>query len=68
MLSAITLKSKVLTLAGNANGSTTYVEIHVTGDISVTGNGQITVAPGVHATIYFDRNLDIAGNGILNPE
>jgi hypothetical protein len=66
LLSGITLNSKVLTLAGNPDGSDTYVEIHVTGNIAVSGNGQIIVAPGVHATIYFDGNLNIAGNGILN--
>jgi hypothetical protein len=66
VLSAVTLNSRTLNLAGNADGTATYIELHVTGDIAVTGNGQITVAPGVHATIYFDGNLDIAGNGILN--
>ncbi len=66
LLNAITLNSKSLTLAGAANGSTTYIEIHVTGDITVTGNGKITVAPGVNATIYFDHNVDIAGNGLVN--
>ena len=40
---------------------------HVTGDIDVTGSGQIILGDGVQATIYFDRNLRIAGNGILNP-
>lgn len=67
LLNAISLSgSKTLTLAGNAAGSRTYIEIHVTGDISVTGNGQITVAPGVSATIFFDGNIDIAGNGVVN--
>jgi len=66
LLNAITLNSKSLTLAGAADGSKTYIEIHVTGDITVTGNGMITVAPGVNATIYFDRNVDIEGNGIVN--
>ena len=66
LLSAITLNSKSLTLAGDASGSKTYIEIHVTGDITVTGNGQITVAPGVNATVYFDKNVDIEGNGIIN--
>jgi len=32
----------------------------------VTGNGQITVAPGVKATIYFDGNVNIEGNGIIS--
>src|SRR5438309_5297541 len=34
--------NKTLTLAGNPNGSQTYIEIYVTGDMSVTGTGQIT--------------------------
>src|SRR2546421_2214591 len=45
--------NKTLTIAGNANGSQTYIEIYVTGDISVSGTGQIVVQPGVTATIYF---------------
>jgi hypothetical protein len=58
--------NKTLTLAGNANGSQTYIEIYVIGDMSVTGTGQIVVQPGVTATIYFAGNVDISGNGILN--
>src|SRR5436305_9696824 len=58
--------NKTLTIAGNANGSQTYVEIYVTGDISVSGTGQIVVQPGVTATIYFAGNVDITGNGVLN--
>jgi len=66
VLNYITLNSKTLTIAGAADGTPTYIEIHVTGDITVTGNGQITVAPGVNATIFFDNNADIEGNGIVN--
>jgi len=66
LLNNITLNSGNLTIAGAAGGSTTYIEIHVTGDITVTGNGQITVAPGVKATIYFDGNVNIEGNGIIS--
>ena len=66
VLSNITLNSRTLTIAGAADGSTTYIEIHVTGNITVTGNGQITLAPGVKATIYFDNNVNIQGNGIIN--
>lgn len=67
LLSQIKLDNRTLTLAGNADGSPSYIEIHVTGDIDVQGNGQIILGDGVQATIYFDRNLVIAGNGILNP-
>src|SRR5947207_2840827 len=66
-LSAISINgNQTLTLAGNPDGSKTYIEIYVTGDISVTGTGQITVQPGVSATIYFVGNVDVAGNGIIN--
>ena len=67
VLSGISLSgNKTLTIAGNADGSQTYVEIYVTGDISVSGTGQIVVQPGVAATIYFAGNVDISGNGVLN--
>jgi len=66
-LSSISLSgNKTLTVAGNPNGSQTYIEIYVTGDISVSGTGQIVVQPGVTATIYFAGNVDISGNGVLN--
>ncbi|MEY2530498.1 MAG: hypothetical protein QOI96_583 [Verrucomicrobiota bacterium] len=55
-----------LTLAGNPNGSPTYIEIHVTGNVSVTGTSQIVVQPGVSVAIYFDGNVDVSGNGIIN--
>ena len=58
--------SKTLTIAGDSNGGQTYIEIYVTGDISVSGTGQIVVQPGVTATIYFAGNVDISGNGVLN--
>src|SRR5207249_17815 len=51
-LSTISLGgNETLTLAGNADGSQTYIEIYVTGDISVVGNSQIVVQPGVSVTI-----------------
>lgn len=67
VLSAISLSgNQTLTLAGNSNGSQTYIELYITGDISLTGNAQMTVAPGVSAKIYFIGNVDVAGNGIIN--
>ena len=55
-----------LNLNGNADGSPSYIEIYVTGDISATGNSQIIVAPGVKATIYFAGNVKVSGNGLVN--
>lgn len=67
VLSSVSMSgNKTLMLAGDPTGSRTYVEIYVTGDISVTGTGQIVVQPGVSATIYFAGNVDISGNGVLN--
>src|SRR5438067_7295232 len=67
VLSSVSLSgNKTLTVAGNPDGSQTYIEIYVTGDISVSGTGQIVVQPGVTATIYFAGNVDISGNGVLN--
>ena len=67
ILSGITLSgNETLTIAGAPDGSRTFVELYITGDISVTGQGQITVAPGVSATVYFAGNVDISGKGILN--
>jgi type II secretory pathway pseudopilin PulG len=66
-LSTISLSGhKTLTLAGNPDGSPTYIEIYVTGDISVAGTSQIVLQPGVNAKIYFAGNVDVTGNGIIN--
>jgi hypothetical protein len=67
ILSSINISGgKTLTIAGAADGSRTYAEIYVTGDISVGGQSQIVVQPGVTATIYFAGNVDVAGNGMVN--
>ncbi len=67
ILSSIALAgTQVLTLSGNADGSTSFIEIYVTGDVDAVGNAQLVVAPGVRAKIYFAGHLRIAGNGILN--
>ena len=67
ILSQISISgNKTLTIAGDPNGAQTYVEIYVTGDISVSGTSQIVVQPGVTATIYFAGNVDISGNGVMN--
>jgi hypothetical protein len=58
--------NQTLNLAGAADGSRTYVEIYVVGNISVGGTSQIVIGPGVQATIYFTGNVDIGGNGMVN--
>lgn len=67
VLSAITIAGgQALNLTGDASGAATYIEIHVTGDISATGNAQIIVHPGVKAKIYFAGNVKVSGNGLVN--
>jgi hypothetical protein len=67
VVSAITLNGNdTLTLTGNADGSTSYIEIYVTGMVSATGNAQITVSPGVKAKIYFASDFNVSGNGVVN--
>ena len=67
ILSEITIAGgQRLTFAGNPGGSRTYIEIYVTGDISVHGTADLIVDPGVQATIYFAGNVTVSGNGIIN--
>jgi hypothetical protein len=58
---------QTLTLAGNPDGSPTYIELYVTGDITVGGSSQIVLGNGVKAKIYFQGNVNIGGNGMVNP-
>jgi hypothetical protein len=67
VVSAITIEgTQKLTLAGNAAGTTTYIEVYVTGAVNASGNAEIIVEPGVHAKIIVAGNVKIAGNGIMN--
>ena len=49
----------------NGNTVDTYVAIRVTGDIS-GGNAGVTVNPKVHLKIYFEGNISIKNNNIVN--
>lgn len=67
VLSSITMSgNQILTLAGAADGSPTYVEIYVSGDVAATGNAQVILGAGVKAKLYFSGNVNIAGNGVVN--
>ena len=59
--------NQTVTIAGSANGTPTYIEIYVTGDIAVLGTSQVVLGEGVRAKIYFMGSVDIAGKGVLNP-
>src|SRR5690606_31737109 len=42
------------------------VVLHVTGNISVSGQAEIRVEEGASAVIYADSTVDIGGNGAMN--
>ncbi len=58
--------SDTIRIQGAADGSPTYIQIVVTGDISITGNGGITMDKGVYARIFVKGDATIAGNGMTN--
>jgi len=51
--------SKTLTIQGT-------VRLYITGEISITGNGQITLSNGAALEAYAADKVKIEGNGILN--
>jgi hypothetical protein len=58
--------NKVLTIAGDPSGATSYVDIWVTGDFTVNGNGMVYLDKNVIATFYVAGNTSVSGNGIIN--
>jgi hypothetical protein len=59
--------ANVLRIRGAADGSPTYAQIVVTGDISLGGLGQIVLDPGVYVRIFVGGDADLTGNGVVNP-
>ena len=55
-----------LILAPHTPGVESYVNIWVTGAMSVSGNGYIQQQPGVHLTIYCEGNITVTGGGVVN--
>jgi hypothetical protein len=68
VLSTISLSGpKTLTFAGAPDGSDTFVQVLVNGDVSLSGQAGIVVGPGVHVRMFIVGDADITGNGVLNP-
>jgi len=59
--------SETLKIEGSGDGTPTYAQIVVTGDISMSGQAKIEVGEGVYLRIFVAGNVDITGNGINNP-
>lgn len=57
----------VLHIQGDASGVDTFIEIVVTDQISVSGLAKIVLDPGVYARIFFEGDVSITGNGLMNP-
>jgi hypothetical protein len=68
-ISALYLSGKqVLHLQGAVDGSPTYIQIVVTGDVRVSGgDASIQIDPGVYVRIFVEGNVDITGGGFINP-
>jgi hypothetical protein len=56
-----------LRIRGSADGSATYCQIVVTGDISLSGQAQIILDRGVFVRCFVVGDADITGKGFLNP-
>ena len=55
----------------NPDPSKKYVDIYVTGDVSMKGggsqtDGSIVIVNGVYVTMYVGGNMDVGGNGLVN--
>lgn len=57
---------KVLDLAPHAAGQESYVEIWVTGKMTVSGSGYVLLQPGVHATYYVEDDITVSGSAFNN--
>lgn len=68
VVSSINLSGQnVLRIRGAADGSDTFVQIVVTGNISMSGQGAIILDPGVYLRMFVVGDGSISGNGVTNP-
>ena len=58
--------SRRLILAPHETGAESYINIWVTGKMSVLGNGYIEQQPGVHVQIFCEDDITIGGGGFVN--
>jgi hypothetical protein len=58
---------EVLRIAGAVDGSPTYAQILVNGDVDMSGQSQIILDPGVHVRMFVVGDGDFTGGGVANP-
>lgn len=68
ILSTLSLSGQsTLRFQGAADGSDTFVQVLVNGNVSMSGQGRIILDPGVHARFFVVGDGDFTGNGVANP-
>lgn len=68
VLSTIKLSgNEMLHIRGAADGSTTYAQVIVTGNFSLSGSAQVILDRGVYVRFFVVGDADITGQGFLNP-
>ncbi|HEX8310873.1 MAG TPA: hypothetical protein VF614_06125 [Chthoniobacteraceae bacterium] len=68
VFSALNLSGQnILKVEGAADGSPTYCQIVVTGNISLSGQSQIQLGTNVYARIFVVGDASVSGNGFSNP-
>jgi hypothetical protein len=55
-----------LILAPHETGAESYINIWVTGKMSVSANGYIEQQPGVHVQIFCEDDIELGGGGVVN--
>ena len=67
-LSSINLSGEdVLRISNPKPGSDAFVQIVVTGNISVGGKAKINIDPGVFVRFFVEGNAEFGGQGFVNP-
>ncbi len=56
-----------LRIQGAPNGSETFAQIIVNGAVSLSGQAQILLDPGVNVRLFVAGDADMTGNGVSNP-
>ena len=68
ILSEIRLSGpKIFRIQGALDGSPTYAQILVTGNVSLSGQAGIVLDPGVNVRMFVVGDADFTGQGVANP-
>lgn len=57
---------RTLKIAPSAPGVDSYLELWVTGNITMSGSGELLIAANANVKIFVEGNISIIGNGMLN--